>query len=60
LLNNLITERQFLPSAAKLTNVFPCRNIYKKLIAFHITWNGREKLENDEEALKDKEYNSIL
>jgi hypothetical protein len=29
LLNNLITEWQFLPSAAELTNGFPCRNIYE-------------------------------
>ena len=31
MLNNLITERQFLPSAAKLTNGFPCRKYYERL-----------------------------
>lgn len=30
LLNNLITERQFLPPAAELTNGFPCREFYEK------------------------------
>lgn len=28
--NNLIMERQFLPSAAKLTNGFPCLKNYEK------------------------------
>lgn len=30
MLNNLIMERQFLPSAAELTNGFPCRKFYEK------------------------------